>query len=310
MRKLLCVYAASLVLSSGGRAQITSMNSDRHFVTGARAASLADVYVAEPYDVVSMYTNPAALTWLLRNSVVLNYSMERILSTDNIMNENVAVPIPLTSEATLGVGATVSHVGYVRDTSPLSGFSYRQYGVEIAVGWSISTFLSIGAGVNARYGDSKATKLASVHGSVGALYSPSPEFSYGVSVQGLGEGLDYPFDPVTRITSVVRTKLDNSLQVGISWRFRDNRNEPILTVVLANQKIFKVDGLVYKGGIEYQPVSVLALRLGYWVGPKTLVPKFGAGVHVSGFQVDYAISPSELEPVSQQVSLSFDIGGM
>lgn len=308
MRKLFSLCAVALVLLADAKAQVTSMNSDRHFIAGARAFSLADAYVAESYDVVSMYTNPAALTRLLRKSVVLNYSLERILSTDNIMNENVSVPISLGRDVSLGIGATLSHVGHIRDASPLKGFSYSQYGVDMGIGWSISTFLSIGADVNVRYGQSDVTKLSSIHCTVGALYSPSPEISYGVSVQGLGNGL--AFDTVAGSTMIIRPNLDKSLQVGISWRFRGNEEEPIMTVVLTNQKIFGVKGLVYKGGIEYVPVRVIALRLGYWVGVETLVPKFGAGLRLSRLQIDYAASLSELEPVSHQFSLSFEIGGM
>ncbi len=297
----------SAFLFAGARAQITSENADRHFIAGARAASLADSYVAEAYDVTSMYTNPATLPALLRSSVVVNYSLERILGTDNIMNENAAVPIPLRAGLSLGVGATFSHVGHVRESSPLSGFKYSQYGLDVGVGWFVTRFISVGSEVTARYGKAGTQGLTSVCGTVGAYYSPSPEIAYGVSLQGLGDGLEYSLDSQRSETTVSRENLDRSVQIGVSWRFRDNREEPILTLVMANQKILRKSGLVYKGGIEFAPVSFLALRAGYWVGQETLAPKFGGSVRVAPLQLDYAVSPSKLEPVFHQFSLSLDI---
>ena len=301
-RILVSVFAFGLVLRVDAPAQITSKNSDRHFVAGARAASFADAYVAEAHDITSMYTNPAALTWLSKASIMLNYSLEQILATDNIMNENVALPISLRRDVGLGIGATLSHVGHIRDTSPISGFGYRQYGVEMGIGWTVTRFLSVGAGVNARYGKTRAANLGAVHFTLAGFYSPSPEISYGISFQGLGQGLDYSFDSLASITVITQKNLDKSVQIGVSWRFRDNEDEPILTMAVANQKIFGIKGVVYKGGIEYVPFSLIALRVGYWVGDETLAPKFGVGIHLSPVQIDYAISPSELEPVFHQIA--------
>jgi hypothetical protein len=313
MKKLLLMARRYLMLfllvGSAVRvdAQITSANSDRHFVTGARSASLADTYVSEPFDVVAMYTNPATLANLLNRTAVVSVSLERVLSTDNIMNENVSVPISLQKDLNLGFGLTYSHVGHIRPESPLSGMSYKQFGLDAGFAWSIFRALSLGVGVRANLGATDDGTRYSVSSSMGLYYFPTQEFGYGISLQGLGNELDYTYDSLLSQSISERRNRDKSLQVGVTWHYRGNSNRPLVTIAMANQKIFGANGMIYKGGIEGMPVSFLALRLGYWVGESTVAPKFGLGLKLQPFSIDYSVSPNSLEPVSHQLSISYDL---
>jgi hypothetical protein len=298
-----------LVLSTGsqGIAQITGANSDRHFIAGARAAALADTYVSEPYDVVSMYTNPATLASLAHRTAVFSFSLERILATDNIMNENLSVPVELQGNLQLGLGFTFSHVGHVRPESPLSGFAYKQYAFDAAIAWRIFRALSFGLGVRGIMGQSTGGTKYSFASSLGIYYFPTPEFGYGVSLQGVGDELGYDYDSSTRQTASTKRNRDRSVQIGVTWRYSGNSKRTLVTVNMANQKILGVKGLVYKGGIEGTPVPFLALRLGYWVGIETVAPKFGIGLLFSPLSIDYSVSPNRLEPVSHQFSISYNL---
>ena len=292
---------------SCSQAQITSMNSDRHNIIGARAAALADSYVAEQSDVGAMYWNPATLTFSRRMSVVLNYAVERIYGSDNTMTENVVAPVPLERGWGLGLGLTFSHLGRLTTVgSPIAGMSFHQFGFEVGLAKKLARAFSIGILVDTRYGKGSSTALGTVSSSVGAFYSPSPGVSYGVAFQGLGWGIEY--NVVGGETVPSRIVLERSFQMGLSLAIPTQLDRQVVVLTLSNQKIIGVNGLVYKGGIEIIPMSFLILRTGYWVGPETSAGKLGGGIRVGKFQLDYAESLNELEPRFHQISVSFMFG--
>jgi hypothetical protein len=63
-------------------------------------------------------------------------------------------------------------------------------------------------------------------------------------------------------------------------------------MAVANEKVFRVHGITYKGGIELHPIGFLAFRLAYFVTPDVVYPRFGIGLSFRGLRIDYAISPS------------------
>jgi hypothetical protein len=71
---------------------------------------------------------------------------------------------------------------------------------------------------------------------------------------------------------------------------QDTTRKQFLGITIANEKILGQDGLIYRGGIEVFPSSVLALRLGYEVGPELSGYACGAGLVVNVVRLDYALS--------------------
>jgi hypothetical protein len=303
---LLCVVTLGL-LYNASPAQITSENSDRHFIIGARAVGLADSYVAESTDPGAMYWNPAALAFIRRPAIVFNYALERIYHQDNIMTENVVLPAFFENDWTMGIGLTLSHVGVVTEIGgPVSGLAFQQYGVEIGVAKRITPALSLGVLGSGRYGRTPALALGAASSSIGVFYAPSPEISYGMSFQGIGGGIEYL--AINGVSIPSRAKYEKSFQMGLSANIPSREERRVVTLILSNQKILDKAGVIYKAAVEIVPVRFLMLRTGYWLGPESVAAKFGAGIRVGRIQLDYGGSYTDLEPRSHQLSLSYQLG--
>ena len=297
---LLCLTINNRMFS-----QISSENVERHFIANARAAALGDGIVADATDVTCMYWNPSSLSFLRERSIVLNYSLERIRGRDNLMNENIVISLLHEKEWTVGLGATYSHVGHIESGSSLAGYSFNQGSLDLALATALSRFFSIGILSTIRRGQVGSRNSTVGSFALGMMYYPSPEISYGLSYQGIGDRIDYSFDPLRFQTSPIKTRLSQSLQVGVTTRFNALADRPTVVLAGVSQKIFGIDGFIYKAGIEGWPSNFLALRIGYWVGTETVAARYGGGLRLGPWQLDYAISTTELEPQFHQASLSY-----
>ena len=287
------------------QAQITSQNSDMHTIISARAAALGDSYVSDAHDVSVMYWNPAGLSFLQRQSVVVNYALEEIEPNGDVMTENLAVPLPQIGVVNGGIGITVHHIGKLDDASPIAGSDFMVLGADVGLAATVARGFSLGGTFTARNGRLKSLSAWAFNSTVGAYYEPDPGISYGIAFQGAGDAIVFPYEAVSRPTSVGTVTPLHSLQIGLTMRYPwQPEQEPYLILTLANQKIFNESKLIYKGGIEWYAAGILALRIGYWIGPQTVAGKYGAGIRLSRLQVDYAISPSKFEPRFHQLSVA------
>jgi hypothetical protein len=254
-----------------------------------------------------MYWNPASLVFAQNDVILANYALEKIYGNDNVMTENIVFPVSTPSDWNFGFGLTLSHAGIVSiPDDPNAGLNFRQYGLEVAVARRLNKFFSIGLITNSWYGKGSSLGLGAISTAVGAFYAPSPGVRYGAVYQGVGWGVDYGVVDGQTVPS--RTTLSQSLQVGLSLSFPARVEKQFIVFTIANQKLFGVAGLVYKGGVEVIPVDALALRIGYWVGPESVAAKFGAGVLLGTLRIDYASSLTKLEPQFHQISVSVILG--
>lgn len=283
-------------------AQITSVNSDRHFIVGARALSFGDSYVADAEAVTGMYYNPASLSFLRTETVAMTFSFEQGEQTDNIFVENVVFPISVNKPWSLGLGLGYSHVGKSKTANMKRELGFRQVAVDAAVSSLISRSFSIGLETSLRYGTTPSVSMGAFFSSIGVFYSPGSGLTYGLVLQGLGWGLDY--FPDTGRTVLNRVEVDPSAQAGVAIRLPTLGKRKVLTVMFTGQKMLSNRGVVYKGGFELVPVDLLALRAGYWYGHHSAAAKFGIGLILDSVLFDYAVSPSQQEPQSHQVTLS------
>ena len=297
---LCCLFISATALS-----QISSEGVDRHFITNARAAGLADAIVADASDASNMYWNPSSLAFLRDRSVVVNYSLERVRGWDSFMNENIAVSLLHDNTVALGLGATHSHVGHIEAGSPLTGYSFNQWSLDLAAAITLWRFLSIGVMTTFRYGQTGSQNSAVGSASLGIMYYPSPEISYGLTYQGIGDGIEYAFDTTETSTNPVKTTLSRSLELGATLRFDARGDHPSAVFTIAAQRIFEQKTSIYKGGLEVWPVDFLALRIGYWIGTQTVAGRYGGGVRAGQWQFDYGVSTTKLEPMFHQASLLY-----
>lgn len=264
----------------------------------ARSASLADAGISDPYDVNIMYLNPGALTNLSISSIIFNHSQEKSI---NGKTEGVAIPIRLGPNDVMAIGLLVNHTGYTK-ANIRPEFKIIQYGYNLAYSRQIVPSVSLGTEIGVRYSYNQISSVWSVRSSLGLYYSPSQEISYGVTYNGIGNGVGYTFDGVS--TLLYSTSPPRSLQAGLSMHFPSNFQERVLTCVISNEKVFGQSGIIYKGGLEYFLFRFFALRAGYKVEETNKIVTFGCGIKTEPVKIDFSISPSKSSTQAMFISLS------
>jgi hypothetical protein len=293
-----------LVSTAALQGQIITLYSSRPALVGARAAGMGDAYAADAYDVTSMYWNPASMVYVQNHSTIFSHILDQNI---NAMNDNVAFPLALRKGEAIGIGLTVNHVGKLGNASSVD-FRVIQYGYDIAFAKEVIPTLSFGIGIGVRYGQSSLSNLWGISSSFGAFYSPSQEITYGVTLSGVGSGILFVSDRVT--TSLSSENLPRTLQAAVAMRFPHSVDQTFLTISVANEKVFGVDGIRYRGGIEAYPVRFLALRWGYTYQKDFFsAARYGLGIRFRKFQLDYAIAPSRLTDRAYQFSLGLFLWG-
>ena len=297
----LTIFTAGAVCLS--HAQISTQNSEKHSIIGARAGALGDALVADYLDATSMYWNPATLVRTRRQALNANFAVEANEFRDLLFTENLTLPLPVAMNWGLGVGLTMTHVGEIV-TDSLKGLKFSILKIDLAGARGFGNFFSIGAGLAMRYAQGGGRQITAFSGTLGLFYIPNPVMSYGVSYQGLGEEVNFSVDNNTTILG--QAPMQQSLQLGVAVRVRHG-DYSRFTLTVVSQKILKQTGILYKAGVEVLPTSFLALRLGYWAGSNSAAARYGVGLILGDFVVDYALAPSKLEPRYHQVSLSYNL---
>ncbi|HUN65105.1 MAG TPA: hypothetical protein VMW43_03325 [Bacteroidota bacterium] len=276
---------------------------------GARAAAMAESFVADAYDVASMYWNPAALAYLQDFDLQINHSQEQFIKSED---ENISIPVHLRRSETIAFGASVNHVGYFASQSTV--YRALQFGYDVAYAREVLPTFSVGVMLQAQYAHTSASEHWGMSSLFGFYYYPEPEVSYGVSFGGLGTGIEY-FDRIDSAGSTVShtTILRDAytpryLQVGATLRYPADTHDPEFVLAFANEKIFNVSGLQYKGGAEYYPWGFIALRGGYIVTPSISYGVFGWGFRTQRIHLDFAISPNPQTDQAIQISLLVALG--
>jgi len=247
-----------------------------------------------------MYSNPAALGFLRYASLVIDHSDEW---TNRIMNDRLTMPLFIGDRLAFGLGVTLSHVGYVRE-SPMN-LEGVLYAAEIGSAFIILPGLSVGVRTHFVYGWSEQSTTLALNGAVGIMYVPYPEISYGITYSGMGDGPIFYNDG--NETVLDRVPLTRKLQVGASMRFPSPPRPTVLAMTLANEKTFGLGGISYMGGVEFFPLQFLGLRIGYVLHPNYSAAVYGMGIHIEPLQIDYAIVPSRLTNRMHQVTISHNL---
>jgi hypothetical protein len=293
----------TLVAVFPASSQPTYRFDTRPLGNGARGMAFADAYSADVSDVNSMYSNPATLCFLQTSSISVSHLHDWTFQT---FEENIAAPVQISDGIAAALGLNVTTVGYLHPT-PLAGdVRFSHYGVDLGYAMRISPTLSMGAVIGVRYGKADNSPLGSMWVSIGAFYSPTPGLSYGAVFRGIGTGLGYAFENNTT-TVEHQQRLPRTFELGAALAFPIKTREPWIHIALASEKSFPDNENRIKGGFEILPFSFCALRIGYGVGPKTVAARYGIGIRMSWLQLDYAISPSELEEQFDVFSLAIHI---
>lgn len=286
--KLATVLLCALAFSRPAITQTTVKDIGRALPVSARAAALGDSYVAEPTDAGDLFGNPATLSFLSEWSLFMGHSTEW---EDQMMSENLALAFPSDRIGCFGLGVSVAHTGYIKD-SPRASVKMRVLRYLLGVGYAqkITSSLGVGGNLGFRYTESGEFRATEFTPALGFLYSPSPEISYGLLYSNQGSPLEFTYDSLSAAWKTEDRQ--QTVQIGLVLRLHLWRTDTTLTMALANEKVLRVHGITYKGGIELRPIDFLSFRAAYFVTPDVVYPRFGIGLSFRGLRIDYAISPS------------------
>lgn len=303
---LLVLFAATMFVHVDARAQVID-NADRHDIGfGARATGLADACATEYQDVSGMYWNPATLAFLQSQAVMADILRQ---SDGRLSSEAVAFPVRLATFSSLGVGLMADQL--VLDDSLGNPVSGHQYGLDIGSAVALAYTFSLGVRMRAEYAETSSSRTWAVAGAIGLLYAPSNDISYALVYTGLGTQVSYNPDFTSPSSITFGTpRLPRMLHMGITMRFPSSEVDRILTLALANEKVFGVSGITYKVGLEINTTSWLDLRTGLLITPAGTGVRYGLGAKFAGAAIDYAYAPGILTAGFHELtfSVAFDNG--
>jgi hypothetical protein len=297
------VSAIALLWCLPGPAQTRTVYFSEPVLVGARALSFARAVVGDNPDVTALYGNPAALSYLENSSIILTHTLEQ---STNVMDENIAVPLFLRRGEVVGIAASVNHVGYATQDI-LVPFKVMQYGYDVAYSRRIIPKLSLGGTLNVRYAKSSASKVWGLSGGFGIFYYPTPDISYGMSINGIGSGIKYIYNGAQTLLN--SESIPRKLYLGSVWHFPTKTwKRNFLNMSVACEKNYEIKGVFYFGGVEFLPTEFVALRVGYLGGPDHLnYPSYGVGILMNGWKLDIGTTPAKAAGEVIQVSISAPI---
>jgi len=265
--------------------------------------AFADGIASDKYDVSSMYINAAGLAFIENTSLLLDHSEDRHIHASN---ENISLPLRLGKSETIAFGLSVRHVGYIGQ-SVEDEFKTIEYGYDIAYAKEVAKALSIGGGLNVRFGKSPASDLWAVSGHVGVFYLPSENLSFGLTARQLGNGIIYSSDQVT--TTLSSSDLPESIEAGVSMRYPTKFRALMFVISASNEKVLRHDGIIYRAGGEFLFRQWLVGRIGYLFdsGSETGSVRYGVGVRFARISCDYAISPQSWSDELYRVSIAISV---
>ncbi len=282
------------------QSQTTIEFAGRPITSSARMASLGGSAVGEAHDINSMYWNPATLSFLRQSSIMVS----SIIGHSGESFENTLLLPPLYSDhyQTVALGVSGSFYGK-KWTQPY--FTYN--GVDVGYSVKLHQTFSIGLLLNFRYGSSSQSGLWATSAAIGTFYSPAAGISYGFMYDGIGMGILYKYFRNAG-TLTYQRDLDQSLNIGSSFRFPSIYRLPYITLTLSSQKFINRSGITYRGGIETYPLDILSLRLGILSSSIATAGSYGLGFIFNKLHIDYAFSPNYKIERFHQISVSYPFG--
>ena len=293
--RLLAAVVACAVASAEAQTMLELKGVSAGF--NARSAALAEAYTAEAFDASALYWNPAALPFLHRMYILVDYARD----IDNrTYHYSFAAPVQTTDLSALAIGGTAYGWTYLRQSGETE--RVREYSVDLAAAHRISYALSLGMGARLHFAEAQNTQFLTGLSSFGVFYSPSPEISYALVYQGVRLGSSLRGDS-NETESVGWEPVPQRLSLGMALRYPSARDERTISLSVSNEKQIGVRGLYYKAGLEVLPWQFLAVRLGYLSGPDTESLRYGMGIMVPSLQLAYAYIPYGVRGRYHQLSL-------
>lgn len=215
---------------------------------GARPAALGSAYTALANDAYASVWNPAGLGFLS----TMELAGQHLSYLESIHDEYLGFALPIGSVSGFGASAQYLGSGDIPSTdnfgNSIGDFSSYYAAYSVAYGRQAMDRVSVGITakwINARIGDFSANAQSA---DVGVLARPSSQWNIGASVTNMGSKLKF-----------LNTGDSLPLAGHLSAAFSPNTQWTVTA-----EAVHEASGLTSgRGGIEWKPIDVLALRAGY-----------------------------------------------
>lgn len=270
----------------------------------ARTTALGDATVADATYLSSYNMNPAALSFVSNLNIIQINSYQAW--RNNQMQQTLSLPAFSYGSHRLAPQVGVAHRGVnslnYLGSSEIIEPEMDMVHIDLVYAYSFQNVLSIGMMNSWAYTQNENRDFWTYFATLGVLYAPSESVSYGISFRGLGHSPTYRIitedgdeeagDEGLRDTELTYQNLRESLELGATLKFPAYRDDPYMSLSLANEKRFGEDGIWYKVGFEFKPLPTLALRSGILFQPALDIytPRFGAGFDGDFLKLDYSVS--------------------
>lgn len=273
-------------------------------VRGARAAALGNASVTLAGEVWSMGNNVAGLAEIQRPSVGFYAENRYFSSALNVGALTVALPLGRaaapatatdgTASAPVAAAQTWARNGVVAfEAQRFGGVLYNETRLGAGYGYRFGQ-ISLGGRVDMLQVSieglgSKRVLLGTLGGQIEII---PRRLSFGASLYNISQ---------TKLASYQDERVPTVLKAGLGYR----PSSQVLLVVETEKDVERNSN--FKAGLEYRPMSILAVRLG--LASLTEQASAGVGVLAGTLQIDYAASFQQALGFSQHLSVSKSWGG-
>jgi len=280
------------------QAQSLQQFDSRPFNAGARAASLGEAYTAETEDASALYWNPASLAFIPAPAIVAAFAMD----WDRQSSSNSAgMPFQIADNQRVVIGLSSTLFGH-----PWLHPNFVDGGIDLGYANRIAPTLSVGLLTKIRDGGTVGSSLWTASAAIGVLYYPSPGISYGLAFRDIGSDVIYSYDNTHGYLSYEKN-LPRSMTIGSAFHFPSTSDHPYVNISMDSELLFGPSRFRNKGGIEIQPWSYLALRIGGLTSDSGNVLRMGIGFQFGSFQIDYVVSPGPKTAQFHEISFALPL---
>lgn len=254
-----------------------AMAGNDNFPVGARSAGLAHASVTLN-DNWSVHHNQGALAFVTEIGGGLYYENRFLIKEMGLNAASVVLP---TKTGTFGL---VYHS---------FGFSqYRESKFGLSFGKKLGEKLGLGIGINyngIRIGDVYGSSFA-ITAEIGFRYEVNDQLILGAHIYNLNRA---------KLANYNNEYIPSIFRFGAQYNF----SKKLFSTIESSLDL--EHSLIFKAGIEYRVVDLLALRVGISTNP--LFNSFGFGFYLNNFQLDVAASYHQVLGFSPQVGLNFNL---
>jgi tetratricopeptide (TPR) repeat protein len=299
------------------------------FPVGANALALGGAYVALAEDPFALYWNPAALDRIQQMSLGVYYTNLPAGTQYNYL----AFAYPTLSFGTLSAGILRLATGdiEIRDADTPALLGTVNYGRTLFLfGYGATPLEWLSFGTTLKIEDVDFPNYAEATGRVGTISESSfgadlgllirPPFSYSF-LENVTFGFDVQNLLQRSLKAVeMRERTPRNYKLGLAKElcFGENRSHVKLAIELDKKEV-EINGRAmpaqFHFGAEYDYRHNAMIRFGFERrqepdGQFAFMPAYGAGVKVSGFQLDYSFWSWDavINETSHRISMIFNIG--